>query len=81
MKITVIAISKFQRYFPARSNQVDFLGTTLPEFLNWVKTEYGLDVAEHKNIKITRNSAMVKDFNVPLQDGDRIAFIPIVAGG
>ena len=81
MKITVTAISKFQRYFPARTTELEFPGSTLADFISWVKDEYGLDVNAHRNIKITHNSVMIKDYNVPLVDGDRISFIPIVAGG
>ena len=81
MKIIVTAISKFQRYFPARTTELEFLGGTLSDFLDWVKNEYGLDVADHRNIKITHNMVMVKDFDLHLNDGDRISFIPIVAGG
>lgn len=81
MKIKLTAISKFQRYFPARTSELDFPGSTLPEFLTWVKEEYGLDVSDHRNIKITRNSKLVREFNIALRDGDRISFIPIVAGG
>jgi len=81
LKIKVTAISKFQRYFPARTSELDFTGRTLNEFLAWVKKEYGLDVSDHRNIKITRNSKLVREFDVALMDGDRISFIPIVAGG
>ncbi len=81
MRVTVTAISKFQKYFPARTSELDFPGKTFPEFLSWIKTEYGLDVAAHRNIKITRNSAIVTDTNESIRDGDRISFIPIVAGG
>ncbi len=81
MKITVTAISKFQRYFPARTTELDFSGNTLRGFLSWVEDEYGLDVSAHRNIKITHNSVLIKDYDVPLADGDRISFIPIVAGG
>lgn len=81
MKIEVTAVSKFQRYFPARTNEVDFAGGTLDEFLSWIREKHGLDVGDHRNIKITRNHKLVRDFNVRLKDGDRISFIPIVAGG
>ncbi len=81
MKITVTAISKFQRYFPARTVEVDFPGRTLDEFLDWVREEYGLDPSEHRNLKLTLNSVLVKDPGVELNEGDRVAFIPIVAGG
>ena len=81
MKIKLTAISKFQKYFPDRTTEVDFPGTTLPEFITWVKDEYGLDVVEHRNIKITHNSKVVRDTDIHLKDGDRISFIPIVAGG
>lgn len=81
MKITVTAISKFQRYFPARTTELDFPGSTLIDFITWIKDEYGLDVAAHRNIKITHNTVMIKDINIPLDDGDRVSFIPIVAGG
>lgn len=81
MKITVTAVSKFQRYFPARTVEIEFPGGTLAEFLRWVKGEYGLDPDEHRNLKLTLNSKMVKDLDLPLADGDRVAFIPIAAGG
>jgi len=81
MRITVTAISKFQKYFPARTSELDFPGNTLFDFISWVKDEYGLDVTAHRNIKITHNSVLIKDYDVPLADGDRISFIPIVAGG
>jgi len=81
MKITVTAVSKFQRYFPARTTELEYPGSTLLDFLSWVKGEYGLDISAHRNIKITHNSVMTKDFDIPLHDGDRVSFIPIVAGG
>ncbi len=81
MKITVTAVSKFQRYFPARTVEVEFPGRTLAEFLDWVREEYGLDPAGHRNLKLTLNSVLVKDYAVELTEGDRVAFIPIVAGG
>ncbi len=81
MKITVTAVSKFQRYFPARTNEVEFPGRTLADFLSWVREEYGLDPAEHRNLKLTLNSVLVRDTGVELDEGDRVAFIPIVAGG
>lgn len=81
MKIKVTAISKFQKYFPARTSEVDFAGETLSEFLDLVKENHGMDVNDHKNIKITRNHKLVRDFDVRLEEGDRISFIPIVAGG
>lgn len=81
MKVSVTAVSKFQKYFPARTSEVDFAGGTLAEFLDLVQERYGLDVNDHKNIKITRNHKLVRDFDVRLEDGDRIGFIPIVAGG
>jgi len=81
MRITVTAISKFQRYFPARTTELEFPGTTLLDFISWVKGEYGLDISAHRNIKITHNSVMTRDFSVSLNDGDRVSFIPIVAGG
>lgn len=81
MKITVTAVSKFQRYFPARTNEVEFPGGTLAQFLEWIRERYGLDIADHRNLKITLNSALAGDFNVELNEGDRVAFIPIVAGG
>ncbi len=56
MKITVTTISKFQRYFPSRTTELDFPGSTLIDFISWVKDEYGLDVADHRNIKITYNT-------------------------
>ena len=81
MKITVTAISKFQRYFPARTTELEFPGSTLADFISWVKDEYGLDVTAHRNIKITHNSILIKDYDVLMSEGDRISFIPIVAGG
>jgi molybdopterin converting factor small subunit len=81
MKITVTAISKFQKYFPGRTTEVDFPGGTLAEFLDWVRDAYGLDVNSYRNIKITHNSVLMKAFDLTMQDGDRISFIPIVAGG
>ncbi len=81
MKITVTAVSKFQRYFPARTNEVEFPGRTFAEFLAWVKEEYGLDIGEHRNLKITLNSVLLRQFETELAEGDRVAFIPIVAGG
>lgn len=81
MRITVTAISKFQRYFPARTTELEFPGSTLADFISWVKDEYGLDVAAHRNIKITHNSVLIKDYDLTLADRDRISFIPIVAGG
>jgi len=81
MKITVTAVSKFQRYFPARTNEVDFTGRTFSEFLDWARDEYGLDISEHRNLKITLNSVLLRDFETELAEGDRVAFIPIVAGG
>lgn len=81
MKIKVTAVSKFQKYFPSRTSEVDFTGETLAEFLSWIQEKYGLDVSDHQNIKITRNHKLVRDFNIRLKDGDRISFIPIVAGG
>jgi len=81
MKITVTAISKFQRYFPARTSELEFSGSTLADFISWVEAEYGLDVSAHRNIKITHNSVLTKDHDVLLAEGDRISFIPIVAGG
>ena len=81
MKITVTAISKFQRYFPSRTTELDFPGSTLADFISWVEDEYGLDVTAHRNIKITHNAVLIKDYDVLLAEGDRISFIPIVAGG
>ncbi len=81
MKITVTAVSKFQRYFPARTSEVEFPGRTLAEFLDWIREEYGLDPAEHRNLKLTLNSVLARDYDVELKEGDRVAFIPIVAGG
>ncbi len=81
MRITVTAISKFQRYFPARTTELNFPGNTLRDFISWVEAEYGLDVSAHRNIKITHNSVLTKDYDVLLAEGDRISFIPIVAGG
>ncbi|UCH57971.1 MAG: MoaD/ThiS family protein [Candidatus Bathyarchaeota archaeon] len=81
MKIKLTAIGRFQRYFPTRTSELDFPGTTLAELLAWVREQYGLDVRAHRNIRITHNSIMVKDFSVLLNDGDRIGFIPVVAGG
>ena len=81
MKINVTAIGKFQGNFPARSSEVEFAGTTLSEFMDLVRDKYGLDIAAHRNIKITHNSTLVGDLSIPLRDGDRIALIPIVAGG
>ena len=81
MKITVTAISKFQKHFPDRTTEIEFPGGSLQDFLDWVKDEYGLDVSSHRNIKITRNSFLVKVFDLALEAGDRISFIPIVAGG
>ena len=81
MKVKLTAVGKFQRYFSARTCELDFPGITLADFLAWVKEEHGLDTGAHRNIKITHNSILVRDFNRSLQDGDRIGFIPIVAGG
>jgi len=81
MKITVTAVSKFQRYFPGRTTEVDFPGGTLEDFLDWVRDAYGLDVNSHRNIKITHNSVLAKEYDQILKDGDRLSFIPIVAGG
>ncbi|MDP8236323.1 MAG: MoaD/ThiS family protein [Candidatus Erginobacter occultus] len=81
MKITVTAVSKFRRYFPARTNEVEFPGGNLAGFLDWVKEEYGLDIDEHRNLKLTLNSVLVRDTGIELKEGDRVAFIPIVAGG
>jgi molybdopterin converting factor small subunit len=81
MRIIVTAISKFQKYFPARTTELDFPGSTLADFISWVEAEYGLDVTAHRNIKITHNSVLIRDYNVSLAEGDRISFIPIVAGG
>ncbi len=81
MKIKLTALGKFQKYFPTRTSEVNFPGKTLPEFLTWVKEKYSLDVTGHRNIKITHNSKLVRDFNIHLEDGDRVSFIPIVAGG
>lgn len=81
MRIRLTAIGKFQRYFPSRTSEVVFPGTTRAELLTWVKEKYGLDVGAHPNIKITHNSKLVREFSSPLEDGDRISFIPIVAGG
>jgi len=81
MKITVTAVSKFRRYFPDRTTEVDFPGGTLAGFLDWVRETHGLDPAEHRNLKLTLNSVLVRDTGVRLNEGDRVAFIPIVAGG
>ena len=81
MRIKLTAIGKFQRYFPGRTSELDFPGETLSEFLTWVKEQYGLDTGAHRNIKISHNSALVKDLGMTLRDGDCISFIPVVAGG
>ena len=81
MKITVTALSKFQRYFPARTSEVEFPGRSISDFISWIKDEYGLDISLHRNVKLTHNTVMVKDFTTPLQEGDRLCFIPLVAGG
>jgi len=81
MKIQVTAVGKFQRHFPARTCQVEFPGGTLQDFLAWTKDAHGLDASAHRNLKLTHNQIMAKDLTVQLQDGDRVGFIPIVAGG
>ncbi len=53
----------------------------MAEFLVWVKEQYGLDVKAHRNIKVSHNSNLVKEFDLPLKDGDQVSLIPIVAGG
>ena len=83
MKITVTAVGKFQKYFPSRTSELDFPGTTLVGFLTWIKSEYGLDVEAYRNVKITHNAVLLRDWKTPLnlEPGDRLSFIPVVAGG
>jgi len=81
LNIKLTAVGKFQRYFPARTCELDFPGISLSEFLVWVKEEYGFEAESYRNLKITRNFTLVRDQTITLAVGDRIGFIPIVAGG
>ena len=81
MNIKLTAVGRFQKFFPARTSELDFPGTTLADFLAWVKEKYGFEAAAYRNLKITRNSTLVRNQTITLADGDRIGFIPIVAGG
>lgn len=81
MNIKLTAVGRFQKFFPARSSELDFPGDTLAEFLAWVKREYGFDAGAYRNLKITRNFTLVRDHTITLAHGDRLGFIPIVAGG
>lgn len=81
MKITVVAVSKFRKHFPSRTNEIDFTGESLGDLMDRLREDYGLNQSEHRNLKITINGSLARDPNRPLKEGDRVGLVPVVAGG
>ena len=74
-----------------KSDEIEIGGANLYSLVDELTTRYGMDfrkaIMEVKSGKINSgilifiNDEMVRDLDIPLREGDKVAFSPVLAGG
>jgi len=79
MKLNITYYAMFREQAGCSGETIDADGTDAVALFDMLKEKYDFSMCR-SHVRLAVNDAFV-DWNTPLNDGDRLVFIPPVAGG